>query len=104
MQSSHLTAMAMPSAINSLVLTSSALAVDAACAMLENAFMTSGASARKFLSWAVSSLVICGQSFIDPSLRLEIPFTGAGLVSAQYETKHPNEALSSPSRNHLSLI
>src|SRR6516165_11292697 len=64
MQSSHLTAMAMPSAINSFVLPSSALAAVAAWAIPENAFITSGAPPRKFLSCAVSSLVICGQSFM----------------------------------------
>jgi hypothetical protein len=47
MQSSHLNATAMPTAISSFVLLSSALAANAAWAMLENAFMTSGCAATQ---------------------------------------------------------
>src|SRR6516162_2647864 len=67
MQSSHRIPTAMPSAISSLVLPSSALGADAARAMAANAFITSGASPRKFLSCAVRSFVLCGQLVIVPS-------------------------------------
>src|SRR6516164_3499272 len=72
MQSSHRTATAMANAISSLLLASSALAAVAACAMLANAFMTSGAPPRKFLSSAVSSFVISGQSFIALSMMMRL--------------------------------
>src|SRR6516225_379646 len=105
MQSSHLTAMAMPSAINSFVLLSSALAAVAAWAIPENAFITSGAPPRKFLSCAVSSLVICGQSFIDLSPTSEARFPEPG-CDRSYEITQVNEpfqTLSLPDHRNLLL-
>ena len=56
-QSSQWIATAMPRAISSLVLQSSALGASAACARPENAFMTSGAPLRKFRNCALRSLM-----------------------------------------------
>src|SRR5579864_8736033 len=69
MQSSQRTATAMPSAISSLVFTSSDFGAKAAWAMPANAFITSPAPPRKFFSCAESSLVCSGQLFMAPSHR-----------------------------------
>src|SRR5262249_37940302 len=57
----------MPSAMSSFVFPSSALAAKAAFAILENAFITSGAPPRRFRKCAVSSVTVWGQSFISRS-------------------------------------
>src|SRR3569623_3149086 len=64
MQSSQRIATEMPSAINSLVLTSSACGADAACASPENAFITFGVSPRIVRISALKSSVRCAQFLI----------------------------------------
>lgn len=70
MQGSHLTATEMASAINSLVLLSSASGPEAAIAMAENSFITSGAPARNTFTSADSSVTISSQSLGIISLSL----------------------------------
>jgi hypothetical protein len=57
----------MPSAISSFVFPSSAVAANPAFAMLENAFITSGAPPRRFRKCAVSSVTVWGQFFMSQS-------------------------------------
>jgi hypothetical protein len=63
MQGSHRTATEMASAINSLVLASSASGPEAALAIAENSFITSGAPARKTFTSAENSVTISSQFF-----------------------------------------
>jgi hypothetical protein len=71
MQGSHLTATEMASAINSFVLVSSASGPEAALAMAENSFITSGAPARNTFTSADSSVIISSQFL--PIITLSLP-------------------------------
>src|SRR5579883_777787 len=68
MQSSHLIATEMATAMSSFVLRSRAFEARADCAMLANAFMTSGAPLRKFRSWRYAQL----SSRASSSLRIPL--------------------------------
>lgn len=71
---------AVVAAMSSLVFPSSALAAEAAFAMLENAFITTGAPPRRFRKCAVSSVTVCGQSFmsVSPSYSESFYFADKG--------------------------
>src|SRR5271166_890179 len=67
MQSSHRIATEIAIAISSFVLPSSAPWASALWARAENAFITSGAPPRRFLSSALSPRAKSGQSFVSMS-------------------------------------
>src|SRR3974390_719483 len=78
MQSSQRVAPAMPSAINSLVLTSSAFGVSAACARPVKAFIASGASPRKVRMTPLILLVWFCQSVMGR-------FSSTNIHDAEYD-------------------